>query len=84
MCLAPCRSFTDIAFIDYQDNSTDWLSNGIVSAKAYEARLGRPPQSLNDFAMSCERLLMAQKLPMPLSTCEAKRQQFGQSMRVIR
>jgi hypothetical protein len=80
----PHRSFTDIAFIDFLDTSRDWLSNGIISAAAYAQRLGRSPQSLNDFKASCTRLAAAGQLPMPFQLCEDKRKLFGESIKIIR
>lgn len=79
-----CRSFTDIAFIDFQDNSKDWLSNGIIDAQVYTERLGHLPQSLNDFKMSCSRLAENGQLPMPFADCEARRQKFGNTLRIMR
>jgi hypothetical protein len=79
-----CRSFTDIAFIDFNDTSQDWRYNNITDASVYAQRLGRPPQSLNDFSKSCSRLLSAGKLPMTWDDCEQRRKKFGASMRVIR
>lgn len=88
LCTTPstctCRSFTDIAFVDFTDTSRDWATNGIVSAAEYAALLGRPPQSLNDFKYSCTRLLAAGKLPMTEAECEQRRKAFGQSLKVIR
>lgn len=78
------RSFTDIAFIDFQDVSQDWSTNGIIDAGVYAERLGKPVQSLNDFKYSCNRLGLAGKLPMPFQDCEARRQMFGNSIKVIR
>lgn len=78
------RSFTDIAFVDFQDPRRDWATNGIVSAEEYKKLLGRQPQSLNDFKYSCSRLAAAGQLPMNYTTCEMKRQTFGRSLKVIR
>lgn len=78
------RSFTDIAFVDFQDPRRDWATNGIISAEDYKQVLGRQPQSLNDFKYSCDRLAVAGQLPMNYTTCEAKRRAFGSSLKVIR
>lgn len=80
-----CRSFTDIAFVDFQDQRNDWGSNGIVSSKQYGESLGRRPQSLNDFTKSCQRLRDADRLfNMSLIECEAKRQSFVRSLKIVR
>jgi hypothetical protein len=78
------RSFTDIAFVDFNDTRRDWATNGIVSAVEYAKVLGRHPQSLNDFKYSCRRLSAAGKLPMSELECEQRRVAFGQSMKIIR
>jgi hypothetical protein len=79
-----CRSFTDIAFVDFTDTSRDWATNGVVSAVEYARLLGRQPQSLNDFKHSCARLLAAGQLPMSEAECEQRREAFGRSLKIIR
>lgn len=89
---ACCRSFTDIAFMDFLDTrrgafhraGTDYMLTAAEYTQDMLTTYGRPPQSLNDFKDSCVRLAAAGQLPMSLAECEAKRVKFGQAVRIIR
>lgn len=77
-------SFTDIAFVDFEDTRNKWPNN-LTSSKEYRHLLGRQPQSLNDFSLSCTRLQSADRLyNMTLNECELKRLEFSNSIKTIR
>ena len=79
------RSFTDFAFVDFEEQRKDWKTNSILTAKQYAQVLGRRPQSLNDYKYSCARLQQRNKLHnMTFEACEQRRLQFANSMKTIR
>lgn len=78
-------SFSDVAFVDFQEWRTDWKTNKILSASAYMEALKRRPQSLNDFNKSCVRLHAQDRLHnMTLLECNQKLARFAASLKIIR
>ena len=66
------RSFTDFAFVDFEEQRKDWKTNSILTAKQYAQ-------------VSCARLQQRNKLHnMTFEACEQRRLQFANSMKTIR